>query len=118
MSPKRSLTRTGVAGLAVGLASVLAVSAAPPAGAATSPTTAQPAQQPDRPGIGATTPMCLVGAALFYPLFLGNVIFTDPVALPTAAPGFRTGGDTGGHKAGPGDHFHGWLPACGLPAGV
>jgi hypothetical protein len=118
MSLNRCLTRTGIAGLAVGVASVLTVSAAPSAGAATSPTTAQPAEQPARPSIGAKTPMCLVGAAVFYPLFLGNVILTDPAALPSAAPGFWTGGDTGGHKAGPGDHFHGWLSGCGLPGGA
>jgi hypothetical protein len=41
--------------------------------------------------------------------------------LPSALPGYWTGYDNGGQKAGGGDHFHGWLSGCGvsgLPAGI
>lgn len=109
----RHLARTGFAGLALGLASGLLVSAAPPAGAAVP----LPAGQPVQPRLNGTTPMCLVGAAVLYPFFLGNVLLTSPVDLVKAAPGYWAGGDTGHHKAGPGDRFPGWLPACGLPGG-
>jgi hypothetical protein len=104
------LARTVVAGLAVGGASVLAASAALPAGAMT-PAAAAPASQPAHPQLTATTPMCLVGAALLYPVFLGGVLLGNPASLPSAAPGYWVGGESGPHD---GDHFHGWLPKCGV----
>jgi hypothetical protein len=111
------LARTVVAGLAVGGASVLAASAALPAGAMTpaaaapAPTPAEHPAQPAHPQLTATTPMCLVGAALLYPVFLGGVILGNPASLPSAAPGYWVGGESGPHD---GDHFHGWLPKCGV----
>lgn len=91
----RPLTRAGIASLALGVASVLA---APAAGAST--TTAAPAQ----PTLKPTTPMCLVGAALLYPMFLGGVLITNPSNLVSAAPGYWTGNqDTRGR-----------LGSCGL----
>jgi hypothetical protein len=101
----RRHSRTALAALAAA-ASLFVVSTAPPAGAA-----------PDRPAVGSGTPMCLVGAALLYPLFVTNVLLADPIDMPTAAPGYWTGGETGGHDAGSGDQFHGWLPACGVQPG-
>jgi hypothetical protein len=107
----RSLARTGIAGLAVGLASVVAAGTAAPAGAAVPPTAAQP----DHPQLTGTTPMCLVGAALFYPMFLGGVLFTNPGSLVSAAPGYWSGGAKGDFAGAHGSDSHGWLPACGLP---
>ena len=92
----RTVTRAGVASLALGVASVLA---APAAGAST--TTAAPPQATMKP----TTPMCLVGAALLYPVFLGGTLITNPTNLVSAAPGYWVGGK--------GDR--GWLESCGLP---
>ena len=115
----RHLARTGVAGLAVGVASVLAAGTAPPAGAVVGAPTAPaaPAPPPVQPTISGSTSVCLVGAAIFYPFFIGNILFADPASVPSAAPGYWIGHDNGG-KAGPGDQFHGWLPACGLPGGI
>jgi hypothetical protein len=122
----RSLARTGIAGLAVGVASVIAASAAPPAGAMTAAATApQTSAQPVHPLLDGTTPLCLVGAAMFYPMFLGGVLFRDPTALPSAAPGYWVGGQKGDQGAKPdngnganngrGDaNGHGWLQGCGL----
>jgi hypothetical protein len=107
----RSLTRTGIAGLAVGLASVVAGSTAPPAAAAAT----HSATQPVHPLVTGQTPMCLVGAALFYPMFLGGVLFTNPASLPSAAPGYWAGGAPGDHAGANGKDSKGWLPACGLP---
>ena len=106
----RHLARTGVAALAVGVASLLTAGTA----------LAAPTPPPDQPGKG-NTPMCLVGAAILYPFFIGNILFADPASLPSALPGYWTGYDNGGQKAGGGDHFHGWLSGCGvsgLPGGI
>jgi hypothetical protein len=108
----RLLARAGAAALAVGMASLL------PAGAAF----AAPAPPHDQPGKG-NTPACLVGAALLYPFFVGNILFTDPASVPSALPGYWTGYDKGGQKGGDGgdDHFHGWISGCGvsgLPGGI
>jgi hypothetical protein len=102
----RHLTRTGFAGLGLALASTLVVSAVTPAGAAVPPAAGQSAQ----PGINGARPICLVGAALLYPIFIGNMLFADPVSLPSALTAYWTGGDKSGHD----DGFHGWLPACGV----
>ena len=94
----RPLARAGMASLALGVASVLA---APAAGAST--TTAAPAPTGQKP----TTPMCLVGAAVLYPVFLGNVLLTDPSTLVSAAPGYWVGEKDS----------RGWLGSCGLATG-
>lgn len=88
----RPLARAGMASLALGVASVLA---APAAGASTTA-----AEKP-------TTPMCLVGAAVLYPVFLGGVLLTDPSTLVSAAPGYWTGEKDS----------RGWLGSCGLTTG-
>jgi len=111
------LARTGVAGLAIGVASVFAAGTAPPAGAVVGAPTAPaaPAAPPVQPSLGGSTPMCLAGAALLYPFFIGNILFADPTSLPSALPGYWTGYDRGDQKSGDGDRFHGWLSGCGLP---
>jgi hypothetical protein len=73
-----------VASLALGVASVFAA--------------------PAQPAIKPTTPLCLVGAAVFYPVFLGGVLLGNPTSLPSAAPGYWVGGD----------QSRGWLSGCGL----
>jgi hypothetical protein len=109
----RHLTRTGFAGLALALASTLVVSAVTPAGAAVPPAAGQSAE----PGFNGATPMCLAGAALLYPIFIGNILFADPLSLASALPAYWTGGDKSGHGAGHDDGFRGWLPACGVTGG-
>jgi hypothetical protein len=109
----RQLTRTAFAGLALALASTLVVSAVTPVDAAVPPAAGRSAD----PGFNGATPMCVVGAALLYPIFIGNILLADPVSLPSALTGYWTGGDNSGHGAGHDDDFHGWLPACGVTPG-
>ena len=111
------LFRTGLAGVAVGIASAVTISTAPPTGALTPAGTAaapDPGGQPAQPQITWSTPMCLVGAAVLYPMFLGGVLLGNPASLPSAAPGYWTGSAPGGSGAQSGDRFAGWLPKCGL----
>jgi hypothetical protein len=112
-----SLARTGLAGVAVGIASALAIGTAPSAGAITPATTAgapDPGGQPAPPQVTWTTPMCLVGAAILYPMFIGGVLLGNPASLPSAAPGYWTGSAPAGSGAQSGDHYPGFLPKCGI----
>ncbi len=89
-----------IAGISAALA-VLTVAPALPAGAA--PVAAPRAEIRQ----DAKTPGCIVQAALFLPLFLGNVLMFNPTYLSQAA------GDYWNGAQGP-DAFPGWLNKCGL----
>ena len=117
---RMSPTRVGAAAVAFGIASFVASGTAQPAFAITPP---HPVVVPIAPPVGArsvhpmmkgSTPMCLVGAALLYPFFIGGVLLGDPASLPSALPGYWVGGTAPDHKADDGNDFHGRLAACGL----
>src|SRR3954464_4764803 len=95
-----SLARTVIAGLTVGASSVLVAS---PAGA-TPPPAAGAAPHPQ---MTRSTPMCLVGAAMFYPMFIGATLFSNPTGLTSALPAYWTGGKTDGKDKAPGDRSGG-----------
>jgi hypothetical protein len=113
----RSLGRTTIAGLTVGVVSMAAAATAQPAGAMAAPAApaavAHPLDQ-SGPVPPSLTPACVVQGALFEPLVLGLVAVGNPTQLPSAAAGFWTGNQPGLPQGPFGDHFHGWLSHCGI----
>jgi hypothetical protein len=115
--PNRCLGRTTIAGLTVGVASMVAAGTAPPAGAMPAPAVPAAAVRPldqSGPVPPSLTPACVVQGALFEPLFLGLVLVGNPSQLPSAAAGYWTGSQPGLLKGPFGDHFPGWLSHCGI----
>jgi hypothetical protein len=111
----RGLGWTTIAGLTVGVASVVAAGAAPPAGAMPAPAVPAAAVRPldqAAPVPPSQTPACVVQGALFEPLLLGLVLVGNPTQLPSAAAGYWNGGQPGLLKAPFGDR--GWLSHCGI----
>ena len=111
----RSLGRTTIAGLTVGVVSMAAAATASPAGAMPAP--AVPAAVVGQPAPTPTsTPACVVQGALFEPLVLGLVAVGNPALLPSAAAGYWASGQPAPLQGPFGDHSHGWLSRCGLAA--
>ena len=93
-----------IAGISVALAALPTV-AAVPAGAAPVAAVRANANAPQP----SKTPMCIVQAALFLPLFLGSVMMFNPTYLPQAAGDYWNGNGQQGSDA-----FPGWLNKCGI----
>lgn len=113
----RCLGRTALAGLTVGVASVVAAGAAQPAGAMPAPAVPAAAVRPldqSTPVPPSLTPACVVQGALAEPLVLGLALVADPTQLPSAAAGYWSGNQPGLLKGLFGDHFPGWLSHCGI----
>ena len=110
----RCLGRTALAGLTVGVASVMAAGAAQPAGAMPAPAPAVRPLDQSAPVPPSQTPGCVVQGALFEPLVLGLALVTDPTQLPSAAAGYWSGNQPALLKGVFGDHFPGWLSHCGV----
>lgn len=113
----RCLGRTALAGLTVGVVSVVAAGPAQPVGALPAPAAPAAAIHPlDEPAPvpPSLTPACVVQGALFEPLVLGLVLVANPAQLPSAAAGFWTGGQPGLPKGPFGDRYPGWLTHCGI----
>jgi hypothetical protein len=99
---------TGVAAIAITLTSVVTL------GGITAPAGAETPSADPVSVIEPSTPGCLVGAALFYPMVLGMVLVLNPASLPQTATNYWTGGKLGLG----GGTFEGFLAHCGLNAGL